>query len=125
MSAEILTREDLQPVLDSQKHIEEMLALIVESLAVREVYTLEDICRKLHISKDQARTRPYLLPNYGVPDYPGRIRKWNVSTYRAWVSIPPLQHQRNWNLKSPEERQLIANASRGAVAGNIKLRQVI
>ncbi len=52
MSAEILTQDDLQPLLVRTKRIEEMLDLIVESLSVKEVYTLDDICRMLQISKD-------------------------------------------------------------------------
>ena len=126
MSAEIVTKEDLQPILECQKRLEEKLDLLIESLPAKEVYTIGDICRMLQISKNQARSRPYLLPNYGVSDYPGRIRKWRVETYRAWIQTSPTQHKQEWNIKSFRERQVIMSAiSKMKEADGVQLRKVI
>jgi|APSaa5957512622_1039677.scaffolds.fasta_scaffold45793_3 hypothetical protein len=126
MSVEILTKEDLQPLIANQQRMVHMLEIIAESLPTKKVYTFEDICRMLCISKNQLRARPYLLPNYGVPDYPGRIRKWRVETYHAWMETSAIQREREWSAKSTRERQTIINAIAAVKNENVAhLRKVI
>lgn len=50
--------------------------------------TLQDICdRYLHRSINYAYARPWLQPNFGVPDLPGRPAVWFEATCNEWFSV--------------------------------------
>ena len=118
MPAEILTKEDLEPLLAKLACIEERIGLIERSLPVREVYTIDDICLMLGISRNQARSRPWLLPNYGISEFPGKVKKWRVATYRTWMRIAPRARELDWHEMSAPKRRNIAAMAAGESTGD-------
>jgi len=52
-------------------------------------WTIDDVCRVwLHHSRTWATERPWTLPNYGVPDVPGKPHVWFTHTVREYYAVP-------------------------------------
>lgn len=50
---------------------------------------VNDIARLEGISRSQiAGKEAYLLPNFGVSQYPDGVKRWDVETYSDWRRIP-------------------------------------
>lgn len=74
----------------------EELRLLREAQPVREYLTLEDYARIVGVSPDWFKIRPYLRPNYGRSDRPGKIPAWRLATINEWLSIPLSERERAW-----------------------------
>ena len=95
--------------------IEYMLSRLMKAVPVREIITCTDICSELHISRDQLRSRPWILPSFGQPDFSGRTRKWFVQTWETWKQDLPAREQ-SWHSMSDQHRKKIQRLSRNGLA---------
>ena len=57
--------------------------------------TREDICRELDKSPSWLTRAPWCLPNFGVPDIPGKPEKWTRDNWEKWRDKLP-EHQREF-----------------------------
>jgi len=99
--------EKVPELLESNRKIENLLTQIVEALPVREYFDAGEVCSMLGVSPDQARAKPFLLPNYGQSDFPGRVKKWLPATVHVWLKVAPIEHERAWKMLTDQERRRI------------------
>lgn len=88
-------------------------AVIEELRAIRKMLekpgrTLDDICEDyLHRGREWAYQRPWTLPNFGVPDVPGRPKVWWQETCEQWYSVSLEIREAQWWAKTQAERDRI------------------
>ena len=70
--------------IPAEMTLDEKVDLLLEAVNVREFLTIEDIAKKLGLSRRQLDRDPWLLPNFGKSDVPGKIRRWHRDTWRQW-----------------------------------------
>lgn len=89
MELDIATREDLL-------RVEAKLDQLLSILAVPKTVTVSDICRFLGMSSSTVRYDfPWLLPNFGVSQYPG-IKKWDQAVWEKWNARPVEDRKREY-----------------------------
>lgn len=97
------TLEDLQTVF----------SLLVERTGCNSTVNITDIARMEGTSVSQLRkggAERYLLPNFGVSEYPdGKIR-WSIATYMSWHSIPVEERKRAYLKHLREEMKRTTRA---------------
>ena len=106
VSAFIEHLERIIDIADQLKRVEEKLDRLVEATPVRQIVTASDICTELRVSRDQLRTRPWILPSFGQPDISGRTRKWFIQTWEKWKEDLPAREQA-WHSMSDQRRNEI------------------
>ena len=60
------------------------------------IKTIADIMRDYSYTRKVIVGNPWLMPNFGRSDFPGRIRKWKAETYRKWYEVPMAMRQHEW-----------------------------
>ena len=87
--------------------IETKLDRLLISLPHREYITIADICIEIGCNRGYIRTRPWILPNYGIPDLAGRPKRWRLSTWEMWLAQGLEIHRQAWISFSEEQRRRI------------------
>ncbi len=87
--------------------IEQKIDRLMKSIPVRQVVTIEDIMVELDVGRDYLRARPWMLPNFGIPDISGRQRRWLVETWTAWKKSDFDFHEQSWLGMAEDERRRI------------------
>ena len=89
LSVNLPSSEDFSRLQKEVTELRALVQLLCDKLATPKVVTVAGICKLEGISKTQISTKEiYLLPNFGVSEYPEGVRRWNVSTYLKWREIP-------------------------------------
>ncbi len=96
MELDLATKADIDEIKDAIT----VLTILVKKLAKDskscEVVTVSDLCEMKGLSRTQLVSRmPYLMPNNGISDYPGK-KRWNVSTLTDWEKIPVSERKESW-----------------------------
>lgn len=100
--------EWMQRVLDKLDAIERRLSRLEASQQPQTV-SIQDIADDLGVSYEWARSRPWVQPNFGKPDIPGRPKRWKHQTWAGWRDRID-EHQGRWESMTPaKRRQLIAS----------------
>ena len=102
--------ENLPELTTTLYRIEEKLDRLLAAIPTREVICVDDICKKLQISRDSLRSRPWLLPNFGVSDFPGRKKRWDRDTWKKWSEDFPAR-EAAWQSLSTDKRKRIISGS--------------
>jgi len=113
MSTEILTKEDLAPLLAEFKRQDrkmELLAVMLESFGARSHFGVADIARMMGCAVNTVKNKPFLLPNFGLSDFPSGRRKWRLETVMKWLEKSPEDHERTWYGISTAERRRMMSA---------------
>ena len=84
------------PTIEDYKRLEESLgdlAIAVNhiklALGIPMTVKVADIARMEGISRSQiVGKEAYLLPNFGVSQYPDGVKRWDLDTYLDWRKIP-------------------------------------
>ena len=84
------------PTVEDYKKLEETLGDLMvmvnhigTALGVPMVVKVADVARMEGISRSQiAGKEAYLLPNFGVSQYPDGVKRWDLDTYLTWRRIP-------------------------------------
>lgn len=90
MELELVTKEDLD-------RIEAKLDRLLTIMDGRpRTVTVSDICKQLRMCSSSLRYDfPWLLPNFGVSQYPG-IKKWDRDVWEAWNARPVEDRKREY-----------------------------
>lgn len=81
--------EELEQLMKNVEEMKVVLSVICNNMPTTKVVTVADICKIEHVSKTQISTKEaYLLPNFGISEYPEGTKRWNLSTYLKWREIP-------------------------------------
>ena len=107
--ADIFGANEREAILESLAQIQEQLKMVIASIPVREVITVSEMRTALGVGRDWLRARPWILPNYGIPDLPGRPRKWLIETWQAWKAVGFENHERAWRSMSEARRHKIVS----------------
>ena len=88
------------------ENLDARLARIEAAIGTRKYEGVAFIARRLGVSESYLRARPYLLPNYGVSDVPGRLL-WHIDFINDWTEITPVSRERLWNAKPEKEKERV------------------
>ncbi len=96
MELDIATKADIDALRDDISVLTILVQKLVKDSKSREVVSVADLCEMKGISRTQLVSRmPYLMPNNGMSDYPGK-RRWNISTLLEWEKIPVNERKIAW-----------------------------
>ena len=87
MNGEMITLKaaDFDELLARLDETNERLAFLTLSCKLPETVDIADIAKIKGISKTQLREKErYLLPNFGVSQYPDGPTRWDYTVYEAW-----------------------------------------
>lgn len=91
---ELPRAEELEALMKNVEEMRVLLSVLCNNMPTTKVVTVADICKIENISKTQISTKEaYLLPNFGVSEYPDGVKRWDVSTYLNWRRIPVKQRR--------------------------------
>lgn len=84
------------PTVDDFKRLEDALDdmkmvtnHIMVALGLPLTVRVADVARMEGISRSQiAGKEAYLLPNFGVSQYPDGVKRWDLETYLNWRKVP-------------------------------------
>ncbi len=102
----------LEELVQAVERLDAQLPLVLEE--AREIkrmvqkpgLTATDICRDyLHRSTSWALERPWVLPNFGIPDVAGRPKVWWRATCERWYEVPLEVREAQWWRKDERERE--------------------
>lgn len=94
MSVSLPTVEDYEKLLKKVEALTLLVKHMALSLCAKQVVTIADICSMESVSKSQVMGKErYLLPNFGLSDYPEGVIRWKWDTYVAWRDIPASQRK--------------------------------
>lgn len=103
---ELATKEDYEVL---KKKLDDMLleiSMLNTKLALCDVLYVSDVARIEGLSVSGIKKSPWLLPDFGVSQYPdGRVR-WTTEKVREWRAIPVLDRismYRTWNRNRVEK----------------------
>jgi hypothetical protein len=68
-------------------------------------YTVKEIAEGLGCSVSNLKSRPWLLPNYGRPDFGSSPGKWFYNSLMNWWAIPEDERRFKWETMSAAERR--------------------
>lgn len=87
--------------------------LLVQRTASNATVNIKDIARMEGTSVSQLRNggaERYLLPNFGVSEYPDGKVRWTLETYMAWHRIPMEERKRAYLKHLQEQRKRTTRA---------------
>ena len=61
------------------------------------IKTVTDIMRDFGYSRRVITSTPWLMPNWGKSDFPGRTKKWQHQTYLAWFAVSGDKRRKEWS----------------------------
>ena len=109
---ELATKEDYEVL---KKKLDDMLlevSMINTKLALRDVLYVSDVARIEGLSVTGIKKSPWLLPDFGVSQYPdGRVR-WTADKVREWRERPILERisaYRKWAAERAEQYLEVKN----------------
>lgn len=92
---DIPTTEDFARLEQKVSDLQALIVNLVNHNDFRRVVTVSDICTIEGLSKPQVLGKErYLLPNFGVSQYPEGTVRWDIETFLDWRRIPVEQRQR-------------------------------
>ena len=83
------TGEDFKRLEDAFGDMKVVVGHIMVALGIPLTVKVADVARMEGISRSQiAGKEAYLLPNFGVSQYPDGVKRWDLETYLSWRRIP-------------------------------------
>lgn len=92
---ELATKEDYDVLAGQLDEIRGLMSVLTESVMAPDVVYVSDIAKVERLSVSGIKKEPWLLPNFGEGEYPGRAR-WSFKTYREWRQIPVRTRHSMW-----------------------------
>lgn len=90
---EIATKDDFDALAKDIDEMKALLSILQEKTLLPSVVYVSDIAKVERLSITGIKKEPWLLPNFGISEYPGRAR-WSFDTYREWRSRPVKERHR-------------------------------
>lgn len=112
MSVQLPTLDDYKSLEAKVDRLECLLEQISKHVRAPQVVTIADICSIEGVSKSQIMYREaYLLPNFGISEYPEGVRRWNWETFMKWRALPVDKRKAMYD-RSLERAVLIEEATK-------------
>ena len=85
----IPTVEDFNRISAGLEALRAQLDVVLSRIGAPKVVKVADIARMEGVSRSQISGKEaYLLPNFGVSEYPDGVVRWDFTTYLKWREIP-------------------------------------
>jgi hypothetical protein len=79
-----------------ENRIEMIYGMLRDALRVPEFVTVRDLANYYGCNQDVIRQSPWLMPNFGKPDFGERPKKWKWQTFQEWVEETPEERKRQY-----------------------------
>jgi hypothetical protein len=73
----------------------------------RAIKTISDIAREYGYSRATIERTPWLMPNWGRSDLPGKRKRWLRETYQIWFATSISVRERQWHTLPIKEKDRI------------------
>lgn len=73
-------------------------------LPVKDTMQLSEIARMLGVATTTLYTKPWNLPNWGVPDVGNNPRRWFRATVTAWFATTEADRRARWESMTDAEK---------------------
>jgi hypothetical protein len=94
-------RAEVSPLHEEISSLKDEVARIMPQERVK---TVADICREFGYARHTVLRHPWLMPNWGRSDYPGRVRRWKAETYRDWFKKATTDREYEWHSLSIKQK---------------------
>lgn len=93
-------------ILEKFDRFERKLDALMARLGVRETFGVSDIAELGPYAESTLykRDQPWLLPRWGVSDFPGK-RRWTKDTVDAYLSKTVAEWKEIWDAMTPDQRR--------------------
>lgn len=95
---DLATKDDFDVLARELGEIRDLLGVVQESVLAPDVLYVKDVAKVERLSVSGVKKEPWLLPNFGISEYPGRTR-WSFKTVREWRQIPVKTRHSMWLTK--------------------------
>lgn len=95
MIVDLATKQDIEELKALIELQNQLIHRMIKSRHENETVDVKAICSMKAMSRTDLMRKPYLMPNFGESEYPGR-RRWNLSTYEEWEKEPVNSRERRW-----------------------------
>jgi len=85
---ELATKQDFDNLAAMVKDLSIAIERMSESLSLPDVLYTSDVALIEDLSISGIKKCPWLLPDFGVSEYPTGPCRWSAKTVREWRSIP-------------------------------------
>lgn len=108
MAIELITKDDLSTLASALERMATILGSPELYIAGKKTLTINDIAKIEGISSDSIKLAKfrYLLPSFGVSEYPSGFARWNKDTYIKWAMIPAHDRKHIWDNMSFKDRNI-------------------
>ena len=89
--------------------IEQRIERIEKAVGVPKYVGIHYVATRYGVSESYLRARPWLQPNYGVSDVPGKLL-WHTDLVDDWTETSPAARERFWNVMTPEQKKAVTSA---------------
>jgi predicted DNA-binding transcriptional regulator AlpA len=89
-------RQDLAGAIASLQRTVKETKKILSEIHKEETLTISEIAARRGVSRSSIYEHPWRLPNFGVPDFAARPRRWKLSTVLAWEAVDEDTHKAEW-----------------------------
>lgn len=79
----------------------------VDALYEEATLSIADIASRQGVTVQSLYNSPWKLPAFGVPDHGKSPKRWKLSTYDAWMSIPEADRRKQWDTMPVTERKKV------------------
>lgn len=103
---QIPTIEDFERLEQKVSDLTALLTNLIAHNGFRQVVTVSDICTIEGLSKPQVLGKErYLLPNFGVSQYPDGTARWDIEKFLEWRAIPIQERKSMYQSYLEEQRK--------------------
>lgn len=102
---DLATREDYEALKAEIEEMRACLNSIRAKLVMPEVLYVSDVAKLEDLSISGIKKSPWLLPNFGVSEYPGGRCRWTYDTVRRWRDIPVKERVSMWRTYRSNKRE--------------------
>ena len=103
----IMRQADFEQILTGLDQLNERLTFISLSCKIPETINIADIVKIKGISRTQIIEKErYLLPNFGVSQYPDGPTRWDYKVYEKWNSRPISDRKNEFEKYLENERKM-------------------
>lgn len=102
---DLATKQDFDEL---QKKIDDLTACVLRmssSLSLPDVLYVSDLAKIEDLSVTGIKKSPWLLPDFGVSEYPEGRCRWTTETVRRWRAIPVSTRLSMWLTRIQNRRE--------------------
>lgn len=96
---ELATKQDFDSLRRQLDQLTDLVKILGRQVKASSVLYVSDVAAMERMSVTQLKREPWLMPNFGLSDYPTGRCRWSLESYEAWRAIPVSQRKSMWDTK--------------------------